>query len=332
MGGKYAVLISGDLAETGYDEFWNDVVLMREALLQNGFLDDHIFVLYGNGTDYFSASRPNPRYRPSPSITDHSADTANVTAVFNGLANGTGGFPQMTDEDLLFIWTFDHGCGRPCIPGTVHSTLGLMDGDMQDTTFAGLVNPIPHAHRAICMQQCHSGGFIDDLRSDKTVIITACAEDEHAHRADSPAENEVVDGVTYHHGEFNYYLLATLTGQTVTGTPVNADADGDGYVMMREVFDYVQAHESRPETPQYDDGTKNLGEKLHLSEVRKGCYAPVFEARSFPECFFLIFVYLVIVGSLAPFFWYPKVLCLIKQYVYRIRNCTRGNSDPNIKL
>ena len=262
MGEKYAVLISGDLAETGYDEFWNDVVLMREALMQNGFPDSHISILYGNGTDYFSASRPNPRYRPSPAITDYPADTANVKTVLNGLANGSSGIPQMTDEDLLFVWTFDHGG-----PSGTHSTLGLMDGNMQDTTFASLVNQVPHAYRVICMQQCFSGGFIDDLSSDKTVIITACAADEVAHRADSPAENEMVDGVTYHHGEFNYYLLAALTGETVTGTPVNADANGDGRVVMQEVFDHIQTHESRPETPQYDDGAENLGERLHLAST-----------------------------------------------------------------
>jgi hypothetical protein len=260
MAEKYAVLISGDLAETGYDEFWNDVVLMREALLRNGFAEEHIHVLYGNGADFFSASRPNPRYRPSPHITNLPADSTGVNTVFNGLANGTSGFPQTTDEDLLFVWTFDHG-GR--VGG--HSTLGLMDGSMQDTSFAALVDQVPHAYRVVCMQQCFSGGFLDKLNIDETVIITACAADEVAHRADSPAENEVVGGVTYHHGEFNYYLFAALTGETVTGTPISADANGDGRVVLQEVFDHIQANESRPETPQYDDGVGNLGTSLHLA-------------------------------------------------------------------
>lgn len=261
MGEKYAVLISGDLAETGFDEFWNDVVLMRKALLNNGFQDNHIYVLYGNGNDYSDADRPNPLYRPSPPITDLAANTANVTAVLNGLANGTGGYPQLTDDDLLFIWTFDHGCGPPCISGT-NVVLCLMDEDMQDTVFAGLVNPISHAYRVVCMQQCHSGGFIDDLSSDRTTILTACTGTEHAHRAD---EMETVDEVTYHHGEFNYHLLSALNDQTVTGTLVNADADGSGFVTMKEVFDYIAANENQSETPQYDGGSLDLGEKLHLS-------------------------------------------------------------------
>jgi hypothetical protein len=269
MGQKYAVLISGNEPSMPGDwrffgEFWWDVVLMREALLQNGFLDNQIYILFGNGADYVDANYPNPRYRPAPAITDFSATAANVQTVFNGLANGAGGFPQMTDDDLLFVWTFDHGCGPPCIAGPNHN-FGLMDGPMDDAVFAGLVNAVPHAYRVFCMQQCHSGGFINELRSDRTVILTACSDTEHANPADSPAENEVVGGKTYRHGEFNFHLYCALMGQTVTGTPVNADADGNGFVTMREVFDHIQANESQPETPQYDDGSLDLGEKLHLS-------------------------------------------------------------------
>ena len=150
MGQKYAVLICGDLADTGYREFWFDVVLMREALLNQGFPANHIYVLYGNGTDWSNASYPNLRYRPSPAITTLAATSANVSAVFNGLANGTGGYPQMTEDDLLFVWTFDHGCCPDCIPGT-NVVLGLMDTDITDTTFTALVNPVPHAFRANTM-------------------------------------------------------------------------------------------------------------------------------------------------------------------------------------
>lgn len=116
MGEKYAVLISGDLAESGYYEFWYDVVLMREALINNGFQANNIYVLYADGNDFFDVDRPNPRYRPNPAITNLAANIADVNTVFNGLANGTGGYPQLTDDDLLFIWTFDHGCGPHVYP------------------------------------------------------------------------------------------------------------------------------------------------------------------------------------------------------------------------
>ncbi len=257
MSRKYAVLISGDMAENGYEEFWFDVVLMHAALKNNGFSADNICVLYGNGSDYSNPKRPNPRYRPDPSITNFSATTYNVARVFEGLSKGTYGFPQMTDNDLLFVWTFDHGS---IIPG--HAILCLMDTNLRDKEFAALVNKIPHAYRIFCMQQCFSGGFIDDLRSDRTVILTACRSNEVATPADT--ENEVVDGVRYCHGEFNYHLLSALNGCTVTGKSINADIDGKGYVDLQDVFAYIQANESKPETPQYDDGSKKAGLKLRL--------------------------------------------------------------------
>lgn len=263
MGQKYAVLIQGDVAGSGFPMFWFDVVLMREALLNQGFPANHIYVLYGDGADWSSPSYPDPRYRPSPAITNLAANSTNVAAVFNGLASGTGGYPQMTEDDLLFVWTFDHGCGPPCIGGT-SVVLCLRDGDMLDTTFAALVNPIPHAFRVFCMQQCHGGGFINDLRSDRTVILTACTDAEHAYPSDT--ECEVVNGVYYYHGEFNYHLLSALNGQTVGGAAVNADADGNGFVTMHEVFNYIQANDSiASETPQYDDGALHLGDRLHLT-------------------------------------------------------------------
>lgn len=330
MGEKYAVLISGDLAETGYDEFWNDVVLMQEALINNGFPANHIYVLYGNGNDFFDANRPNPNYRPNPAITNLAANTTNVQNIFTGLANGTGGYPQVTNDDFLFIWTFDHGCGPPCIAGT-NVVLGLIDANMQDTVFANLVNQIPHAYRVICMQQCHSGGFINDVQSDRTIIMTAAMATEHAHRSDN--ENEVVNGVIYNHGEFNFHLLSAMNGQTLTGVAVNADSNGNGFVTMREIFDYIANNESAPETPQYDDGTLNIGEKLDFSMPEKKCYAPTFDRNSLCACVILNIIYaLVIVTLLIPALFNKKARCLLKQYIYRMKHCTEGNSDPIIPL
>lgn len=269
MGQRYAVLISGDLAENGYPEFFFDVVLMREMLIGNGFPANHIFVLYGDGADYNSANYPAARYRPNPAITDLSATMANVQAIFSDLANGTNGRPQLTDDDLLFVWTFDHGSQIPISPGsaTLISTLGLRGGDMRVDDFATAINLIPHAFRIICMQQCRSGGFIPHLATDRTVIVTAAEADRNAHPTDDVAERETIGGRIYPHGEFNFYLLAALNGQNLLGNAANADANGDGFTTMGEVFDYIVNHESDSATPQYDDGSRHLGERLHLIHV-----------------------------------------------------------------
>lgn len=268
MGQRYAVLISGDLAENGYPEFFFDVVLMRDMLLTNGFPANHIFVLYGDGADYDNAtSYPAARYRPNPAITDLSATSANVQAIFSDLANGTNGRPQLTNDDLLFVWTFDHGGQIPVSPGstTLISTLGLRGVDMRADDFATAINMVPHAFRIICMQQCRSGGFINHLASDRTVILTAAQADRNAHPTDDASERESIGGRTYPHGEFNFYLLAALNGQDLLGNAANADANGNGFTTMREVFNYIINNESDSATPQYDDGSRHLGDRLHLA-------------------------------------------------------------------
>ena len=64
----------------------------------------------------------------------------------------------------------------------------------------------------------------------------------------------------------------------------------------------------------------------------KGCFAPVFTKSSIIACIFLAIIYATVIVLLILFIWIPGVLCLIKQYIYRIQNCTRGNSNPDIPL
>lgn len=159
---KYAVLITGPYLVEGihpeeqwnngegkgpdelYYEFWNDTYLMWEMLVTKlGYSDENVFVLFADGID-FPVSHPcvNIRYSAEKysldHITDYSAYIANVQAVFNGLRTGLNGFPLVTENDFLFVWTFDHGNGSGG-----NSSLLLMDGSMSDDAFAALVNPIP---------------------------------------------------------------------------------------------------------------------------------------------------------------------------------------------
>jgi hypothetical protein len=285
---NFAVLIEGD-APTGYDEFWNDTLLMFEILIDNGFDPDNIFVLYNLGTDFASA---NPRYQPGSAenshlpatITDFAATTTNVTMVFNGLANGDPGhgIPQMTTDDFLFVWTFDHGGFDDTNSNWTHDPgeptyLGLTDGDMYATTFATLADAISYSRRVFTMQQCHSGGFIPHLSNNNTVILTAAGL-ELAHRADnSPStENEVVGGTTYHHGEFNYHMMNALHWLTPTRTAVTGqDTNGNKSPAMDEVFNWVQANETQVETPQYDD-PGSIGGVIHIAAEDPGEATDVF--------------------------------------------------------
>jgi hypothetical protein len=259
------------------DEFWNDSYLMWELFYKNyhwpekkaGDDYDGIHFLYGWGGDFKSTS---PRYQPAaqtdgtvPSITDYPAYRQDVTNIFNWLAIGDSGqgIPAMTNVDPLFVYTSDHGS----IEGD-HSTLRVMDTDdngIIDTTFARMVNQIPYDRRVFWMQQCFSGGFIDDLQNAKTIIHTACKKDESAWIADNKTLNspfpeiEVYNGATYRHNEFSFHLINSLRGTSIFGTsyadpwPVDADSNMDGKVSIYESWLYERDHESTLDTPQFSD-------------------------------------------------------------------------------
>ncbi|MBE9569246.1 MAG: hypothetical protein IMF11_01350, partial [Proteobacteria bacterium] len=81
-------------------------------------------------------------------------------------------------------------------------------------------------------------------------------------------EDEIVNQVTYDHGEFDYHLISALLKQAVNGgAPVNADTTGNGLVSMLELFNYVEANDNVGEHPQYDDGPNNIGGNIYIEEV-----------------------------------------------------------------
>jgi len=63
----------------------------------------------------------------------------------------------------------------------------------------------------------------------------------------------------------------------------------------------------------------------------KQCLAPVFDRST--VCALLVplwviaLVFLVLLAALFPSLW-----CKVKQMVFRIKNCSLGNDDPNIPL
>jgi len=240
----YALLICGDVAESGYDEFWNDTVWMYKTLLAAGYKENNIYVLYGWGHDYPSA---NPNYQHTSKVTDFPATVAWVNKILNGLKNGDPsiGVNKITSIDSLFVWVFDHGGGgNPAY-------FCLRDGVYYDSDFAGSLNSIPCKERAVFMQQCRSGGFVDNLQNDKNFISAACMWSENAHRAD--LEQETYNGVKYHHGEYNYYVISALSGKTITGAATNADSNGDGKISAVEMHAFMAARENQPEHPQMWD-------------------------------------------------------------------------------
>jgi len=213
---KYAVLITGDYADErgnfegswaiangnnrtrrSMEEFWNDTFLEWEMLINKGYSNENIFVLFANGVDF------QPQYiiddgrymvpENYAPMTDYSATKENVEMVLQGFANGNQeeGIPQLQSDDFLIIWTSDHGVNgldefdnnnfhrALCLLGYdvyYHSPpIGYIDPyhSIKDYEMQNLLAQINCQKKVIFMQQCFSGGFVPYLENENSIVFTA---------------------------------------------------------------------------------------------------------------------------------------------------------------
>ncbi len=267
---NYSVLICGSAPDLPFwtPDFWYDTYLMWEALYTFGWKDENVHVLFAHGEDWYQYEPPWERYIAETyyeieQITDDSATYANVVAVFEELAD------VMTEEDFLCIFLWDHG-GGGSIPG--HETLCLVDSEMVDTVFAALADACPYYRRVICCGHCFSTGFCEELANEMTFAMSAgvgalwgYADDLYPDGADT-LENEIHEGETYNHGEFNYHMINAMRLQTIVGNPLtDPDRDQNGLTDMKEVGLWTDSTESQEtiEVTWRDDG--NIGSTTYLN-------------------------------------------------------------------
>jgi len=289
---KYAVLIGGDpdttnipiedrwnnnqgIGQYGYDEFWNDCYLFWEMLYDHkGYTDENIHVLFRNGSDY-TFEDLNIRYKASfhglLKITDLSSSKPNITQTFSNLAS------VVDNDDFLFVWIMSHG-GNTNAESDGDSYVYLYGydpgnpdfGKLYDYELRDMLNAIPAYKKVVFVQAPHSKGFLSKLQGTNTIIYTSCLNTESSYRADDHTntgnpitENELLQGITYNHGEFNFHLYSSLVGETpeIGVTTYNGqslitepDLNSDGFKSVREGVIWELWQESYTnETPQYSD-------------------------------------------------------------------------------
>ncbi|MCK4525759.1 T9SS type A sorting domain-containing protein [candidate division WOR-3 bacterium] len=240
--------------------------------------DNHLYIAgYGGGVFIVDVSDP---YNPEL-ISTYRPDSSYITEA-------------VRKDDCLYVSGFG--------PEGTKSYLCLMDYPISDAVFADKFETIQAGKKVYWMQQCYSGGFIDDLEDTHTVVTTACdalelawcAEDIPWHNIDNwqsdpnpplnwenyvieGSENEIVGDVTYYHGEFNYHIMNVVRRETPTGATNLGPSGYDDYLIsMSEAYDYVNSWDSRkypimdslgntlpPEHPQYSDAG-NIGDGTFL--------------------------------------------------------------------
>jgi hypothetical protein len=271
---KYAVLISGGVdAFNNHYRYWNDMKFMYSVLINEyGYDPDNIYVIYADGVA-----------RDGDMPVDYAATIGNVRTVFNELET------EMDSQDRLFLFLNDHGGGFwPHDPLSIYLRDGRVDlggdetdffdedefhrdfnydGDMADTLafdealnlwgddmlwddeLANMLDDLDYGFIIAFMKQCFSGGFISDISGPNRIILVACEENEPAWSSDTEGD----------YGEFSYHFMSAVNGQTPDGVAVDADINDDSKVSMVEAFNYASTHDSRSETPYYDDNDDGIG-------------------------------------------------------------------------
>lgn len=242
---KYAVIISGGVNKhNSYHRYWNDCSLFYQYLVNvEGYPKENIYVLFGRGPqmgdEIYADMRldiPNYYYELpilSPKDLDndgeddifYGATKEDISNVFDELSE------RMTWKDDLFLFTTDHGDPTGLNlwltydeEGVVKSNI-LTHRELSDELDKVRANKID-----VLMAQCFSGGFIEPLKRNNLTIATAC-NDVQVSFCDE----------TYTFEEFAFHFICALSGMNpFCGEKVDADADHDGEVSMREAFDYAK--------------------------------------------------------------------------------------------
>jgi hypothetical protein len=270
----YAVLISGGADKyNNWPRYYSDIQFMYHVLnVDYGYLKNNIYVLMSDGTDpaadmcitpddpstpqdegVYSNSNPDLDGDGNNEVRD-SATRAHISTVFNDLQ------ARMGPNGHLFIFTTDHGGPENTPQVGTNVILNLWGDQIKDDQFNAELAKIPTTDPIdIVMEQCFSGGFVDDVIP--TVPLPTGQE-----RVIATAAN----AYEYSWGDFFSKLwISAVAGYELGGSPVDADTNNDGVVTMQEAFNYANANDNSGEHPQYKDTPSDVGSTHSLSS----CYA-----------------------------------------------------------
>ena len=264
----YAVIISGgcDTNQNG-TRFWGDAAAVYSTLtLTYGYPKTNIYTYISDGTNpaVDAADLITYQYINSPFDLDGDglddtlgeANAANISNVFLHLQG------VLQSNDQLFVFVTDHG-GHTAGGAERDTELNLWgSGVIHDSEMEALTTNIP-CPILFVMEQCYSGGFIDNLNQPRRVIATAASYN-----------NTSSGGDTYiFYDQWCYEWISAMRGfypvtnqPWANSEPCEGDLNGDGYVSFREASHYANAHAPDGDTPQYADHPAFLGSQLFLMQ------------------------------------------------------------------
>lgn len=263
-GRTYAVILSGGINKmANYQRYWNDCSYIYQTLVNKYNIPyNNIRVLMGDGQSPEADMRraDGQGFMSSPLDLDFNGTVdINYAATYANLRNVLYSLRStLTEEDHLFIYVIDHG-GTNNNAGS--SYICLWNGDiMQDDEFGSIINSFNVRSVNVLLGQCYSGGFIDNLQKNGTVVATACAADEPSWACTDIPYDEFV------------FQWTNAVNERVgnTSQTISSDVNKSGFVAMDEAFSYAKANDRASETPMFSSTPLQVGEDLAFNNIPLG--------------------------------------------------------------
>lgn len=265
-GNRYALLISGGAnSSNNHIRYWGDIAFIFCALKHYyGYNDSEITVCMSDGDDP-AVDRSNGTNSPLDLDGDDEDDYYLDAEYDTVIAQLQYLVDNVEAGDTVFIFTTDHGGTN----GGYNTYLNLWNwGTLNDSEFASYIDDFPASTiKLFSMEQCYSGGFIDDLESlDNVVIATAVPYNKLSYAGNTypyfdQFAYEWTAAVNFY--DHDTYPIPDIPESFYRTGAVDADEDDDGFCQMDEAFNWSLDHQYPQDDPQYED-TSGIGDMVDL--------------------------------------------------------------------
>ena len=259
-GQLYTVLISGGRNRlTNHERYWNDCALLYRTLRGRCHVPrGNISVLISDGSnpaeDMIKADGSGFASSPVDLDGDGEPDVSGAATLQMAIKTFRDIAQHAEHHDKLLVFLVGHG-NLDDVTG--EASLSLWGNDQLNAQMLSLLLDMVKVSRTcVIMGQCNAGGFMDALRADGLVVSATCSRSEQSWSCpDRPYD------------EFVYHWICAVNGSDESGQEVDADSDRDGWVSLREAFDYARSRDRRVETPEYYSLPEELGRQWLLSHT-----------------------------------------------------------------